>query len=125
MPTKRTPDPARQLREALAPYVDLRQLRTIAATGGELQQALHRTGPDAVPDEVNVLITVLSALLRPARRESIRSPQDVAAMLMVEMGALEQEELRVVVLDTKNRVVEVVLVSRHDQFFGGACRGSL
>ncbi len=33
-------------------------------------------------------------------------------MLMVEMGALEQEELRVVVLDTKNQVVEVVMVYR-------------
>lgn len=38
-------------------------------------------------------------------RPQIRSPQDVATMLQVDMGMLEQEHLRVVLLNTKNRVI--------------------
>ncbi|GAC1336006.1 MAG: DNA repair protein RadC [Chloroflexota bacterium] len=38
-------------------------------------------------------------------RVQIRSPQDVASMLLIEMGLLEQEHLRVVLLNTKNHVV--------------------
>lgn len=112
MPTRRTSDTARQLREALAPYLDLRKLRAIVASGGDLQHAFHREQPGDIPNEVKLLMDVLSALLRPDHRESIQSPQDVAAMLMVEMGGLEQEELRAVMLDTKNHVLEVVMVYR-------------
>jgi DNA repair protein RadC len=43
-------------------------------------------------------------------RMQIKSPADVAALLMIEMGHLDQEHLRVVLLDTKNRVQEVVTV---------------
>ncbi len=112
MPTRRTSDTGRQLREALAPYLDLRKLRAIVASGGDLQHAFHGERPSDIPDEAKLLIDALSALLRPVRRESIQSPQDVAGMLMVEMGALEQEQLHVVVLDTKNHVLEVVMVYR-------------
>jgi DNA repair protein RadC len=34
----------------------------------------------------------------------VRAPRDVAERLMVEMGSLEREELRVVLLNTKNVV---------------------
>jgi len=40
----------------------------------------------------------------------IRSPADVANLLMLEMGLLEREELRVLVMDTKNNVRKVVTV---------------
>ena len=112
MPAKRTPDPARQLREALAPYLDLRKLRAIAAGGGDLQHAVHGERPGDLPEEVKMLLSVLSALLRPARRESIRGPQDVAGMLMVDMAGLEQEQLTVVLLTTKNQVIDIVTVYR-------------
>jgi hypothetical protein len=112
MPTRRTSDTGRQLREALAPYLDLRKLRAIAASGGDLQQAFHLEQPGDIPDEAKLLIDTLSALLRPDRRESIRGPQDVAGMLMVEMGGLEQEQIHVVVLNTKNHVLDVVTVYR-------------
>jgi DNA repair protein RadC len=46
---------------------------------------------------------------RPAER-SLRSPADVAAYLASEMEGLAQEQLRVVLLDTKNRVLGVGLV---------------
>lgn len=44
---------------------------------------------------------------QPEERAVVRSPQDVANLLMAEMGLLDQEHLRVVLLDTKNRVLAV------------------
>ena len=41
---------------------------------------------------------------------AVRSPEDVAALLAPEMEMLTQEQLRVVLLDTRNRVLDVVLV---------------
>ena len=70
MPTRRTSDTGRQLREALAPYLDLRKLRAIAASGGDLQQAFHGERPGDIPDEAKLLINALSALLRPDRRKA-------------------------------------------------------
>jgi DNA repair protein RadC len=39
-----------------------------------------------------------------APRLQVKSPADVAPLLMLEMGALDQEHLRTILLDTKNRV---------------------
>lgn len=44
---------------------------------------------------------------RPLDRHQIRSPADAANLLMAEMGLLEQEELRTILLDSKNRVVAI------------------
>jgi DNA repair protein RadC len=46
----------------------------------------------------------------PADRWTIRSPRDVADRLVLQMGRLEQEELRVVLLNTKNVVLRVATV---------------
>ncbi len=46
----------------------------------------------------------------PAGRWSVRSPRDVADRLVLQMGRLEREELRVVLLNTKNIVLRVVTV---------------
>ncbi len=40
----------------------------------------------------------------PEGRPRVNSPQDVANLLMLEMGQLEQEHLRVLLLDTKNHI---------------------
>ncbi len=40
----------------------------------------------------------------------VRCPQDVADLLSPEMEALPQEQLRVILLDTRNRVLDVVMV---------------
>lgn len=45
--------------------------------------------------------------LQPEDRPVIRNPQDVANLLMGEMGFLEQEHLRVVLLNTRNQVLGV------------------
>ncbi|MBI2940602.1 MAG: DNA repair protein RadC [Chloroflexi bacterium] len=44
---------------------------------------------------------------QPEERFQIRSPNDVAHLLQLDMGVLEQEELRVLLLDTKNRVLGI------------------
>jgi DNA repair protein RadC len=45
------------------------------------------------------------AALSPEDRPQVGSPDDVANLLQVEMAALEQEQLRVVLLDTKHRIM--------------------
>ena len=44
---------------------------------------------------------------QPAERAVVRSPQDVADLLMADMCLLDQEQLRVVLLNSKNQVISV------------------
>ena len=46
----------------------------------------------------------------PSARWTIRGPHDVADRLILQMGRLEREELRVVMLDTKNHVLRIATV---------------
>lgn len=46
----------------------------------------------------------------PDQRPQIRSPADAANLVMAEMGLLEQEHLRLFLLDTKNRVLKIPTV---------------
>lgn len=48
----------------------------------------------------------------PEARPTINSPADAAALVQYEMSALEQEHLRVLLLDTRNHVLDVVEVYR-------------
>lgn len=96
------------VREALAPYVNLTQLRRMAATDMDLLAATL-TGVEP-PADVLALLDLLATILRPAPREQISCPTDVAALLMVEMGRLPQEQLRVVCLDTKHHVQTTAMV---------------
>jgi DNA repair protein RadC len=43
-------------------------------------------------------------------RPTVRAPSDVAELLIPEMAGLEQEQMRVVLLNTKNRIVGMPLV---------------
>jgi len=52
------------------------------------------------------------AAVTPQDRPVIHSPGDAANLVLYEMGALEQEELRVVLLDTRNRVLSIAQVYR-------------
>jgi DNA repair protein RadC len=49
---------------------------------------------------------------QPEERAVVRSPQDIANLLMAEMGLLEQEQLRVVLLNTKNQVISMPEIYR-------------
>jgi DNA repair protein RadC len=48
----------------------------------------------------------------PEDRPLIQSPEDAAGLLLYEMGALEQEHLKVLLLDTRNRLMRIVEVYR-------------
>jgi DNA repair protein RadC len=50
--------------------------------------------------------------ISPEERPAIHSPEDAAALVQYEMSALEQEELRVILLDTRNRVLHIDSVYR-------------
>ena len=52
------------------------------------------------------------AVASPEDRPSIQSPEDAAGLLLYEMGALEQEHLRVLLLDTRNRLMRTSEVYR-------------
>ncbi len=52
------------------------------------------------------------AIAQPQERPQIGSPRDAAALVQYEMSALEQEELRVLLLDTRNRVLDICTVYR-------------
>jgi len=90
------------LREAIAPYLCLDDLRRLAASGASVQDALKRV--EGLPEEVQALMSLLQVLLTPSADECIRQPADLAALLMLEMGHLDHEEFWVACLDTKNHV---------------------
>lgn len=92
------------LREALEPFVDLRKLRQLAASGADLQESLT---VGEVPDDVQAMITFVAELLRPVQRDQVKSPADAVAFLMARMGLLDQEELWTMCLSTKNHVLKV------------------
>lgn len=96
------------LREALAPYLDFPTLRRLAARGEDLAQAYIGTGE--IPSEVQAVLDALALMLRPVHREQVRSPQDIAAVFMLEMAHLDQEQLRVACLNMKNRLQKIHLV---------------
>lgn len=97
------------LHQALEPFIDLAELRRFVAESRDIYEALRVDKP---PKELRAILATLTAILQPVGREQIRSPSDIAGLLLVEMGHLDQEELRTVLLDTKNHVQEIVTVYR-------------
>ena len=102
------PGEAQLLHDAVSPYLDLVSLRRLAALGQDLRLAI-RTQREP-PEEIARLLDTLNALLRPAAGERIRSPADIAGLLMVDMGHLDPEQLRIACLDTKNKLQKLHLV---------------
>jgi DNA repair protein RadC len=52
------------------------------------------------------------ALATPEHRPQIKTPSDAAQILMLEMGLLEQEEVRTILLDTRNRIIATPMIYR-------------
>jgi DNA repair protein RadC len=52
------------------------------------------------------------AVATPEEKPTIQSPEDAANLLLYEMGSFEQEQLRVLALDTRNRLLKLVDVYR-------------
>jgi hypothetical protein len=85
------------LRDAITPYLAIPRLRRLIAEQGDLYHALRCPDP---PSDVLALLDLLRALLQPAPGDQIKSPSD-AAGLLVDMSALDHEQMRTVLLDTK------------------------
>ncbi len=47
----------------------------------------------------------------PEEKPTVNSPADAAVLVQYEMSALEKEEMRVILLDTRNHVVDIVTVA--------------
>jgi hypothetical protein len=92
---------AKALREAIAPYLAIPRLRRLLAQGGDLRQALRHPDP---PPDLLALLQLIKALVTPDPHTRSKSPADVAGLLLFELSYLDQEQLRTVLLDTKNRV---------------------
>jgi DNA repair protein RadC len=52
------------------------------------------------------------ARYKPADRPQIQSPEDAAELILYEMGLLEQEHLRTILLDTRNHLIKLDEVYR-------------
>jgi proteasome lid subunit RPN8/RPN11 len=97
-----TPDDVVRLHEALEPFIDLPDLRRCVAEQRDVYEALRVDNP---PRELEAMMRVLAAVLEPRDRMQVRSPADVAGMLILTLGQKDQEELWTVMLDTKNRML--------------------
>jgi DNA repair protein RadC len=73
----------------------------------------HGIGP-AKAAQIKAALELGNRLLieSPEERPTIHSPADAAALVQFSMSALEQEELRVILLDTRNRVLHIEAVYR-------------
>lgn len=82
------------------------------ASYGELCQE-HGLG-EAKTAQVKAALELGRRLLlaQPEERAVVRSPQDAASLLLAEMSLLAQEQLRVILLNTKNQVLGVREVYR-------------
>ena len=74
---------------------------------------MHGVGP-AKAAQIKAAVELGSrfAASTPTELPVIQSPEDAASLILYEMGALEQEHLNVMLLDTRNRMVKLVEVYR-------------
>jgi DNA repair protein RadC len=97
-----------QLRDAASLLSTFDNLGGVArASGVELQQQPGIGATSAARIKAAFELGRRLLVERPADQVQIRSPADAANLLMPEMGLLEQEHLRVILLDTKNHVLAI------------------
>jgi DNA repair protein RadC len=91
------------LREVVAAYgLDTRKLNELVRLGGQVREALN--DPNA-PSEITALLDILQTLITPGERVQVKSPRDITPILLLQMGYLDHEEMRIICLNTKNFVV--------------------
>ena len=82
------------------------------ASAGELAKE-HGLGPaKAAQIKAALELGLRLTTLKPEERVTIHGPDDIAGLLGAEMSLLEQEELRAVLLTTKNQVLAVTTIYR-------------
>ena len=79
---------------------------------GELCQMRGIGAAKAAQLKVAIELGRRLATARPEERPKIQSPEDAAAQVLYEMGALEEERLRVLLLNTRNELMRIVEVYR-------------
>jgi DNA repair protein RadC len=95
--------------------------RIVAESGGGLRGlmrrdldsllAVHGLGPaKAIKLMATIELGKRIAALAPEERRQVRTPEDLALLFLPHMTALQHEELRVAVLDTKHQVERLVTV---------------
>lgn len=69
---------------------------------------------DAKASQIKAAIELGLRLIneKPEEKPCVHSPKDAADLVVYDMSALEQEHLRVLLLDTRNRVMDIVEVYR-------------
>jgi DNA repair protein RadC len=82
----------------------------VRADLADLQRAHGLGEAKAAKLKATLALAQRIAAAQPEDRPQIRTPEDAYAQLGSEMAALEQEQLRVLLLDTKNRVLRSVTV---------------
>lgn len=102
-----------------AVQVGQRLLQTFGGLSG-----IHRASLDELRDQKGIKLAKAAqikaaielgrrlVLEAPEERPAIHNPADAAELVQYEMSALEQEELRVLLLDTRNRVQHVETIYR-------------
>jgi len=102
---------ALQLHDASALLAHYGSLVALARASTDELQAQPGIGP-ATAQRIKAALSLAQRLTmeRPAELPQVRSPADAANLVMVEMSLLEQEQLRVALLDSKNRVVALTTV---------------
>ncbi len=102
-----------------AVQVGQRMLQTFGGLSG-----IHRASFDELSNQKGIKLAKAAqikaaielgrrlVLESPEERPVVHSPADAAEMVQYEMSALEQEELRVMLLDTRNRVQHIETVYR-------------
>src|SRR5574341_2470208 len=100
-----------------AVQVGQRLLQQFGGLGGlhraPFEELVHQHGlGEAKASQIKAAIELGRRLTleAPEERPTINSPADAAALVTYEMSALEQEHLRVILLDRRNRVLETVEV---------------
>lgn len=75
--------------------------------------AEHGIGP-AKASQIKAALELGHRMAKESRDDlpTVHSPTDAAGIVQYEMGALEYEELRVMLLDTRNRVLDTVTIYR-------------
>jgi DNA repair protein RadC len=97
---------AKQLEAAEALLARYESLSGIANAAAEELARVDGVGPaKAAAIQAALALGRRMVLESWKERDAIRSPSDVAQLLMAEMGHLEQEHLRVLYLDTRNRLL--------------------
>ncbi len=102
-----------------AVQVGQRLLQQFGGLGGlhraPIEELIHQHGiGEAKAAQIKAAIELGRRLTLevPEERPTINSPADAAALVQYEMSALEQEHLRVLLLDTRNHVLDIVEIYR-------------